>query len=146
MLDADAGDKDSDSDFLNQTILSLGAAKQSTQHHREAKVAEKLEAKKANKIMESSDRSLDFVVKIPTTSENAIRLKLCWLWNRRMGHVNSKRLGSLFQYATRLEQVNLPSLEYLNCFKCNFSNMTLIVNKVTLRRKLQWLKKIHTEI
>lgn len=76
LLGADAGNTSSNSDFLNGTVLTLGAAKQSTSHPGEAEITERLEAKNANRVVESPDRSLDFGTNILATSENAIRLAL----------------------------------------------------------------------
>ncbi len=146
LLGADAGNTSSNSDFLNGTVLTLGAAKQSTSHPGEAEITERLEAKNANRVVESPDRSLDFGTNILATSENAIRLALYWLWNARMGHNNPKRLRSLSQRVNRLEQVNSPSFERFNFAKYNFSNMTQIVNRNAPKRILQRIRKVHTDI
>ena len=136
----------SDSDFLNKTVLTPEAAKQSNSRLAKAEIAEKLEVKNANRVVESPNRFSDFVANIPATLKNVTRLALYRLWHARMEHVNSNRLGSLSQHVTALEQINLPFLEHLNFAKCNFSNMTQIVNEVTPRRILQQLKKDHMDI
>ncbi len=104
--------------------LILGAAKQSTSRSGETEISERLEANNANRVVKSPDQSLDFVANIPATLENATRLVLYRLWHANMRHVNLKRLGSLFQYVTGLERVNLLSVKRLNYAKCNFSNIT----------------------
>ena len=146
LLGADAEDTSSNSDFLKETVLTLGSAKQSTSHPGEAEIMERLEAKNSNRVVESPDRSLDFGTDILATSENAIRLALYWLWNARMGHNNPKRLRSFSQRVSGLEQVNSPSFERLNFAKYNFSNMTQIVNRETPKRISQWLGMVHTDI
>ena len=125
LLSTDTGDTSFDSEFLNMTVETLGAAKQSISRSVKAEVAKRLEAINTNRVMQFLDQSSDFVVNIPTASANAMRLELYWLWHTRMGHVNPKRLGSLFHHVNGINQVNLLFLKHT---KCNFSNMTQIVN------------------
>ncbi len=145
-LGADAGDIGSDSNLLIETILILEAAKQSTARSWKAEIAERLEAKNANRVVKSPNWSSDFIANIQATSENATRLALYQLWLACREHVNSNRLGSFSQNVTGLEQVHLSSLERINFDKCNFSNMTRIVNRNTSRRIPQWLERVHTDI
>ncbi len=94
LFDEDARNTSSDSDFLNKTVLTLEVVKQSTSHFAKAEIAERLEAKNANKVVESSNRFSDFVSNIPATSKNVTRLALYRLWHARMEHVNLNHFGS----------------------------------------------------
>ena len=124
LLGADAGHTGSDSNIFIKTILTLEVAKQSTSRPGEVKITKSREAKIDNRVVESPDRSSDFVANILATSKNATRLVLYQLWHAGIRHVNPKRLRSLFQQDTGLEQVNLSFFERFNCTRCNFSNMT----------------------
>ena len=125
LLSKDAGVLEDISDFSE--IENLGNAETTTPNT--------IARKDINEIPEGSNEK-----------QIARKLGLYKLWHARMGHVNPKRLGSLSQHVTGIDQIIHPNLESLNCSVCNFTNMTRVVNRDTPRRVDRRLGRVHKDV